>query len=85
MRCTGLNSRPKSAAKPASVSLNGAPKKLGRGMPEAVLLTKAYVAATIANAHPLGKGHGPVHHLYRMNQPARLVRAADASGAAEHE
>jgi len=58
---------------------------MGRGMPEAVLLTKAYVAAAIANAHPLGKGHGPVHHLYRMSQPTRLARAADASGAAEHE
>ena len=58
---------------------------LGRGMPEAVLLTKAYVAAAIANAHPLGKGHGPVHHLYRMNQPARLARAADASGMSDHE
>lgn len=58
---------------------------LGRGMPEAVLLTKAYVAAAIANAHPLGKGHGPVHHLYRMNQSARLARAADATGAGEHD
>lgn len=58
---------------------------LGRGMPEAVLLTKAYVAAAIANAHPLGKGNGPVHHLYRMNQPARLARAADAGGASEHD
>ena len=58
---------------------------LGRGMPEAVLLTKAYVAAAIANAHPLGKGNGPVHHLYRMNQPARLARAADGSGASEHD
>ena len=57
---------------------------LGRGIPEAVLLTKAYVAAAIANAHPLGQGNGPVHHLYRMNQPARLGRAAGASDGAEH-
>ncbi len=57
---------------------------LGRGIPEAVLLTKAYVAAAIANAHPLGQGNGPVHHLYRMNQPARLGRAAGASEGAEH-
>ena len=28
----------------------------GRGLPEAVLLAKAYVAAAIANAHPLGRG-----------------------------
>lgn len=44
---------------------------LGRGLPEAVLLAKTYVAAAIANAHPLGKGIGPVYHLYRMNQPRR--------------
>ena len=54
---------------------------LGRGMPESVLLTKAYVTAAMANAHPLGKGQGPVHHLYRMNQPARM-RASAAE--AEH-
>jgi hydroxymethylpyrimidine/phosphomethylpyrimidine kinase len=43
----------------------------GRGLPEAVLLSKAYVSAAIANAHPLGKGTGPVHHLYRLNQERR--------------
>ena len=45
----------------------------GRGLPEAVLLAKAYVAAAIANAHPLGSGTGPVHHLYRMHQRRRVV------------
>jgi len=45
----------------------------GRGLPEAVLLAKAYVAAAIANAHPLGHGTGPVHHLYRMHQQRRVV------------
>jgi hydroxymethylpyrimidine/phosphomethylpyrimidine kinase len=45
----------------------------GRGLPEAVLLAKAYVAAAIANAHPLGQGPGPVHHLYRMHQQRRVV------------
>jgi hydroxymethylpyrimidine/phosphomethylpyrimidine kinase len=45
----------------------------GRGLPEAVLLAKAYVAAAIANAHPLGRGVGPVHHLYRMHQQRRVV------------
>jgi len=43
----------------------------GRGLPEAVLLAKAYVAAAISNAHPLGHGTGPVHHLYRMHQQRR--------------
>jgi hydroxymethylpyrimidine/phosphomethylpyrimidine kinase len=45
----------------------------GRGLPEAVLLAKAYVAAAIANAHPLGQGTGPLHHLYRMHQQRRVV------------
>jgi hydroxymethylpyrimidine/phosphomethylpyrimidine kinase len=45
----------------------------GRGLPEAVLLSKAYVAAAISNAHPLGRGIGPVHHLYRMYQQRRVV------------
>lgn len=45
---------------------------LGRGLPEAVLLAKAYVQAAIANAHPLGRGIGPVHHLYRMQQTRRV-------------
>ena len=52
---------------------------LGRGLPEAVLLAKAYVAAAISNAHPLGRGIGPVHHLYRMYQQRR-----PAADPAEH-
>ena len=39
---------------------------LGRGLPESVLLAKAYVAASIRHAHPVGGGTGPIHHLYRM-------------------
>jgi hydroxymethylpyrimidine/phosphomethylpyrimidine kinase len=46
---------------------------MGRGLPEAVLLAKAYVAAAISNAHPLGHGIGPVHHLYRMRQQRRVL------------
>jgi hydroxymethylpyrimidine/phosphomethylpyrimidine kinase len=38
----------------------------GRGLPEGVLLAKAYVAASISHAHPVGGGTGPIHHLYRM-------------------
>jgi hydroxymethylpyrimidine/phosphomethylpyrimidine kinase len=48
---------------------------MGRGLPEAVLLAKAYVAAAIGNAHPLGHGVGPVHHLYRMQQQRRVMVA----------
>jgi hydroxymethylpyrimidine/phosphomethylpyrimidine kinase len=44
---------------------------LGRGLPEAVLLSKVYVSAAIANAHPLGHGVGPLHHLFRMGQQRR--------------
>ncbi len=43
----------------------------GRGLPEAVLLSKAYISAAIANAQPLGHGAGPLHHLYRMTQQRR--------------
>ena len=52
----------------------------GRGLPEAVLLSKAYVAAAIANAYPVGRGVGPLHHLYRMGQQRRagsVVREAE--------
>jgi len=44
---------------------------LDRGLPEAVLLAKAYVSAAISKGHPLGRGAGPVHHLYRMQQQRR--------------
>jgi hydroxymethylpyrimidine/phosphomethylpyrimidine kinase len=43
----------------------------GRGLPEAVLLSKAFVGAAIANAQPLGRGVGPVDHLYRMRRARR--------------
>jgi hydroxymethylpyrimidine/phosphomethylpyrimidine kinase len=54
---------------------------MGRGLPEAVLLAKAYVAAAISHARPLGHGIGPVHHLYRMHQQRRVI-AADPEPAA---
>ena len=47
----------------------------GRGLPEAVLLAKAYVSAAIVHAQPLGRGIGPVHHLYRMYQQRRTIIA----------
>jgi len=46
---------------------------LGRGLAEAALLAKTYVAAAITAGHPLGRGTGPVHHLYRMNQQRRAA------------
>jgi len=44
---------------------------LSRGLAEATLLAKTYVSAAIAAGHPLGRGTGPVNHLYRMNQQRR--------------
>jgi hydroxymethylpyrimidine/phosphomethylpyrimidine kinase len=52
----------------------------GRGLPEAVLLSKAYVSAAIANGQPLGHGTGPLHHLYRMTQQRRAAQVVS-----EHE
>lgn len=43
----------------------------GRGLPEAVLLSKAYISAAIANAYTVGTGRGPLHHLFRMQQQRR--------------
>ena len=52
---------------------------LGRGLAEAALLAKTYVTAAIAAGHPLGRGTGPVHHLYRMNQQRRAAGSGDES------
>jgi len=46
---------------------------LDRGLAEAALLSKTYVTAAITNGHPLGRGTGPVHHLYRMHQQRRAA------------
>jgi len=54
---------------------------LGRSLPEAVLLAKAYVSAAITNAMPLGRGTGPLHHLYRMDEQRRRTNAT----AQEHQ
>jgi len=52
---------------------------LDRGIAEATLLAKTYVSAAISNAHPLGKGTGPVHHLYRMTQQRRAAGSGSES------
>jgi hydroxymethylpyrimidine/phosphomethylpyrimidine kinase len=46
---------------------------LDRGLAEAALLAKTYVTAAISYGHPLGRGTGPVHHLYRMSQQRRAA------------
>lgn len=50
---------------------------LGRSLAEAALLAKTYVGAAIAAGHSLGRGTGPVHHLYRMNQQKRAAGSGD--------
>ena len=52
---------------------------LDRGVAEATLLAKTYVSAAISNAQSLGKGVGPVHHLYRMNQQRRAASTGGES------
>lgn len=52
---------------------------LDRGIAEATLLAKTYVTAAISNGHPLGKGVGPVNHLYRMNQQRRAAGSGTES------
>jgi hydroxymethylpyrimidine/phosphomethylpyrimidine kinase len=46
---------------------------MNRGLAEAALLAKTFVSAAIAGGHPLGRGVGPVNHLYRMNQQRRAA------------
>ena len=41
---------------------------LGRSLPVAVLLAKAYVLAAIESSYSIGKGAGPVNHLYRLDR-----------------
>ena len=52
---------------------------MDRGLAEATLLAKTFVTAAIANGQPLGKGTGPVHHLYRMSQQRRAAGSGSES------
>jgi hydroxymethylpyrimidine/phosphomethylpyrimidine kinase len=52
---------------------------LDRGLAEATLLAKTYVSAAILNGQSLGKGTGPVHHLYRLNQSRRAASSGTES------
>ncbi|MFZ0806948.1 MAG: bifunctional hydroxymethylpyrimidine kinase/phosphomethylpyrimidine kinase [Candidatus Sulfotelmatobacter sp.] len=54
---------------------------LDRGIAEAALLAKTYVTAAIMNGFPLGKGTGPVHHLYRMTEQRRAAGSGGTSGS----
>lgn len=52
---------------------------LDRGVAEAALLAKTYVSAAITYAYPMGKGTGPVHHLYRMGLKQRAAGSGGGS------
>jgi len=52
---------------------------LDRGLAEATLLAKTYVTAAITHGHPLGRGTGPVHHLYRMSEQRRAAGTGNES------
>lgn len=47
----------------------------GRPLPEAVLLAKSFLTATIANGYAVGTGVNPVNHMYRMrNHPGGFAK-----------
>src|SRR2546428_10286729 len=52
---------------------------LDRGLAEAALLAKTYVTAAISYGLDLGRGTGPVHHLYRMGQQRRATGSGGES------
>jgi hydroxymethylpyrimidine/phosphomethylpyrimidine kinase len=52
---------------------------LDRGLAEATLLAKTYVSAAISSGYPLGRGVGPVHHLYRRHERRRSASSGDES------
>ena len=41
---------------------------IGRPLRQAVIEAKVYVREAIAKAYPMGKGIGPVNHLWRLEQ-----------------
>src|SRR5260370_6693248 len=47
-----------------------------RPLSTAVLLAKSYITAAIANGYPIGKGVGPVNHMYQMRNHPRTMGMA---------
>jgi hydroxymethylpyrimidine/phosphomethylpyrimidine kinase len=47
----------------------------GKQLYDAVVLAKTYVRTAIARAHALGKGNGPVNHLYKLEEQPRATVA----------
>jgi hydroxymethylpyrimidine/phosphomethylpyrimidine kinase len=48
----------------------------GKDLDDAVVMSKAYVSSAIARAPKIGKGAGPVNHLFRMDDQPRLAQDA---------
>ena len=48
----------------------------GRDLDDAVVMAKAYVTNAIARAQSVGKGAGPVNHLFRMDDQPRQAQDA---------
>ncbi len=46
---------------------------MGRSLSAAVLMSKAYITAAIVNGYPVGKGAGPVNHMYQMKNHPRAM------------
>lgn len=53
---------------------------LERSLSTAVLLAKSYVTAAISSGYAVGKGRGPVNHMYRMRNHPRPLAKWLASG-----
>ncbi len=51
---------------------------VGRQLPDAVVLAKAYVAEAIRKAYAIGLDRLPLNHLYRMQQSPRVADHASA-------
>jgi hydroxymethylpyrimidine/phosphomethylpyrimidine kinase len=57
---------------------------LGKHLSDAVVLAKAFVKKAIAHAHPLGKGVGPLNHLYRLEETPRVQQESLHHALKEH-
>jgi len=44
---------------------------LGEGVRDAVALARQYLEGALLNAYPIGHGHGPVNHFWRLEEEAR--------------
>jgi len=57
---------------------------LGKQLSDAVVLAKAFVKKAIAHAHPLGRGFGPLNHLYRLEETPRVQQESLHHALKEH-